>query len=175
MECLWNLYLGLLPACRILAKYFRIKDGLEIFSVVKKLYFSSYKADIQAQVSTPLENSSLCLILWERHENVVWGTTPASWEAHMSCRGRFWAVCCLQLHAFDIFPDHLGIPFAHHKRALPPATEVCPELWVGVDFAICASSFFRMYGIDKITHSFFKVTGMLGLNPEDYFHSTLPK
>lgn len=59
------------PACRILAKYFRIKDGLEIFSVVKKLYFSSYKANIQAQVSTPLENSSLCLILWERHENVV--------------------------------------------------------------------------------------------------------
>lgn len=50
------------------------------------------------------------------------------------------------------------------KRVFPPATEVCPQLWVGVDFAICASSRFSMYGIDKIVHSFFNVTDMLGLN-----------
>lgn len=56
-----------------------------------------------------------------------------------------------------MFPDHLAIPLTHHKRVFPPATEVCPELWVGVDFAICASS---MYGIDKIIHSFFNVTDM---------------
>lgn len=61
------------------------------------------------------------------------------------------------LHAFDILPDHLVITFTHHKRVFPPATEVCPELWVGVDFAICASSLFRMHGIDKIIHSFFSM------------------
>lgn len=30
------------------------------------------------------------------------------------------------LCAFDVFPDHLAIPFTHHKRVFPPATEVCP-------------------------------------------------
>lgn len=60
------------PGCRILAKYFRRKNGLEIFGVVKKkLYFSSYKSDIQAQVSTPFGNPSLCLILWDGHASVV--------------------------------------------------------------------------------------------------------
>lgn len=50
------------PACRILAKYLRRNNDLEIFSVVKrKLYFSSYRADIQAQVSTTFENS----LLWK--------------------------------------------------------------------------------------------------------------
>lgn len=40
------------PGCRILAKYFRRKNGLEIFSVVKKRNSTS-PPDTQAQVSIP--------------------------------------------------------------------------------------------------------------------------
>lgn len=97
---------GTVPGCRILAKYLRRKNDLEIFTVVKKkLYLSSYKADIQAQVNTPFENSLLSLILWEKCENVVWGQTPGSWEPHTSCRGGFWAVSgcsSMQLTFFQI-------------------------------------------------------------------------
>lgn len=90
------------------------------------------------------------------------------WQLRIKQELQSWVLSYWQfagyLHAFDVFPDHFAIPFTQHKRVFPPATEVCPQLWAGVDFAICASSCFSMYGIDKIVHSFFNVTDMLGLN-----------
>lgn len=61
MKHLYNLLSSTVAGCSISAKYFRRKNGLEIFSVVKKkLYFSTYKVDIQAQANTYFANSALC-------------------------------------------------------------------------------------------------------------------
>lgn len=108
------------PGCRILVKYFRRKNGLEMFSVVKK--------KVQSRCPSTGEHSLWKLFTVPRSVGETckcWGSTPG-WEQHTSCRGRFWAVCCLQLHAFDDFSSSLRYSihssqksFASSHRGLP--------------------------------------------------------